>query len=107
MRQYSIVELFSGIGSQAKALEKIGIKVKLVKTCEWDIHAMIAYEAIHENNEVDESVQKLSKSELLEQLKQYHLSNDGKEQMKFEMLKTYSTDALKRILSSIIRTKNA
>lgn len=107
MKQYSIVELFSGIGSQAKALEKIGIEVNLIKTCEWDIHAMIAYEAIHESNDVLESVQKLSKNELLEQLKQYHLSNDGKEQMKFEMLKTYSTDALKRILSSIIRTKNA
>ena len=107
MKQYRIVELFSGIGSQAKALEKIGIKVDLIKTCEWDIHAMIAYEAIHEDNNVIGSVEKLSKRELLEQLEQYNLSNDGKEQMKFEMLKTYSTDTLKRILSSIIRTKNA
>ena len=36
---YNLVELFSGIGSQAKALKNIGCTVKTLGTCEWDLHA--------------------------------------------------------------------
>ena len=43
----NIVELFSGIGSQAKALKNLGYKVNTLGTCEWDLHAFIAYDAIH------------------------------------------------------------
>lgn len=35
MKKMKIVELFSGIGSQARALENIGIKIDLQATCEW------------------------------------------------------------------------
>ena len=48
-KEYNIVELFSGIGSQARALKNIGIRINVQATCEWDIHAFIAYDAIHES----------------------------------------------------------
>ena len=48
---YNIVELFSGIGSQARALKNIGININVQATCEWDLHAFIAYDAIHESYE--------------------------------------------------------
>lgn len=44
---FRVVETFSGIGAQAKALERIGIKHKIVNTCDWDIGAIIAYCQIH------------------------------------------------------------
>ena len=46
-KQCNIVELFSGIGSQAKALKNLGYDVNALGTCEWDLHAFIAYDAIH------------------------------------------------------------
>ena len=40
-----VVETFSGIGSQAKALQKLGIEYKVVNTVEWDIAAFYAYDS--------------------------------------------------------------
>ena len=48
----NIVELFSGIGSQAKALKNLGCNVTTLGTCEWDLHAFIAYDAIHNSTEL-------------------------------------------------------
>lgn len=42
-----LVETFSGLGSQAKALKNIGIDFEVVKIAEWDITAIIAYCLIH------------------------------------------------------------
>ena len=44
---FKVIETFSGIGAQAKALDRIGVEHEIVHTCEWDINAMIAYCQIH------------------------------------------------------------
>ena len=103
---YNIVELFSGIGSQARALKNIGINITVQATCEWDIHAFIAYDAIHESNRNLPEVEILTKEQILGRLKNYTLSNNGKEPMTYAALRSYSEDVLKRILSAIIRTHN-
>lgn len=103
---FNVVELFSGIGSQARALQNIGLSTNIQATCEWDIHAFIAYDAIHESTQNLPEVAMMSKEKILAQLKDYTLSNNGKEPMAFNTLQTYSEDVLKRILSAIIRTKN-
>lgn len=43
--------LFSGIGSFEKALDRIGVKYKLVNYCEIDKHASKAYAAVHDVSE--------------------------------------------------------
>ena len=48
----------------------------------------------------------MSKEELLDKLKEYTLSNDGKEKMDFKTLKTYSVASLRRIYAAIVRSKN-
>lgn len=103
---YNLVELFSGIGSQAKALKNIGCKVNTLGTCEWDLHAFVAYDAIHESTELPKDISAMTKEEILDYLSKYTLSNSGKEKMDFKTLKTYSEDTLKRILAAIRRTKN-
>lgn len=106
----NIVELFSGIGSQAKAFERLSkkknIKIKVLKTCEWDVHAIVAYDYIHNGPDLDEKALKLTKDELLIALKKYSLSNDGKVPIKEKTLENYSVDVLKRIYSSILKTNN-
>ena len=40
---FRVIETFSGLGAQAKALERIGVEHSIVNTCDWDIGAIIAY----------------------------------------------------------------
>lgn len=105
-KQCNIVELFSGIGSQAKALKNLGYTVNALGTCEWDIHAFIAYDAIHSSTEIPAEIDVLTKKELLDILQGYTLSNSGKEKMDFKTLRTYSEPVLKRILTAIRRNSN-
>ena len=103
---YNIVELFSGIGSQARALENIGQEVNVLGTCEWDVHAMTAYDAIHVSPFIPQKYLLMSKQELLEKLEKYTLSNDGKKPMSAEILAQYSLPALQRIAAAIDRNNN-
>ena len=50
---FNIVEFFSGIGSQAKALKNLGIQINTLGTSEWDVHAIVAYDLIHNQNAVE------------------------------------------------------
>ena len=105
-KTYKIVELFSGIGSQAKALQNIGLNIEVQATCEWDMHAFIAYDAIHNGTDLIESVKGLSKEAIFDQLRPYTLSNNGKEAMTAATLHAYSTEVLRRTLSALKRTNN-
>lgn len=102
----NIVELFSGIGSQAKALKNLGYTVNTLGTCEWDIHAFIAYDAIHSSPELPEHIAEMRKAEILKKLEAYTLSNSGKEKMGFKTLRTYSEESLRRIYAAIERNRN-
>ena len=44
---FKVIETFSGIGSQAKALERIGSDFEIVHTAEWDIYSTLAYCLMH------------------------------------------------------------
>ena len=103
---YNLVEFFSGIGSQARALENLNLNINTLGTCEWDIHAFIAYDAIHNSPDIDKEISEMDKSTLLDILKDYTLSNNGKEAMKYSMLKTYSVEALRYIYSGIVKSNN-
>lgn len=106
MRTYKLAEFFSGIGSQAKALNRIGIKIDTVCTCEWDIHAFIAYDAIHTAIDVPKTIDSMSREDIFDRLKKYNLSNDGKTAMSHNTLRSYSLDVLKRMLAAIERNNN-
>ena len=42
-----LIELFAGIGSQAKALERLGVDFEHYRVCEFDKYAIKSYNAIH------------------------------------------------------------
>ena len=106
LKKCNLMELFSGIGSQARALENLGVKVNTVGTCEWDVHAIVAYELIHGSADIPENIQELSKEELLKILKDFTFSNSGKEALEYSAFRTYSADTLRHIYTSILRNHN-
>lgn len=103
---YNLVELFSGIGSQVKALNNLEMKIKVLGTCEWDIQAFCAYDAIHNSPKVLDEVSLLSKEEILEKISKYTLSNNGKEAMDKKSIHAYPVEVLRKIYSAILRSKN-
>lgn len=101
-----VVEAFSGIGAQAKALKKIGVPYQILSTIEWDINAIYAYDIIHNGKQDLSKYDNLSKNELIEKLKKYTLSIDGKKPISKRSLQAMTEDMLKRIYCAIERTHN-
>lgn len=105
-----VVEMFTGLGSQAKALheisEKRDLSFEIVKTCEWNIHAIVAYHLIHNKTTIDSNILKLSKEEVLKELSTFNLSLDGKDPINPKYLKTLNVEILKEILNSIKANNN-
>ena len=100
---YNIVELFSGIGSQLKALQNLGSEPEVVATCEWDVHAIIAYDLIHNDAVIPDDIARMNKESLLEELNKFTFSNSGKEALDYTSLKTYSVDVLRHLLNALRR----
>lgn len=63
-----LIELFAGIGGQAKALEILGVPFEHYKICEWAAPSIRAYNAIHIKDFNDYSKDK-TKQELIDYLK--------------------------------------
>ncbi len=105
-REINLVEFFSGIGSQYRALENLEVNVNTLGICEWDIHAMTAYDLMHNSDRIPDDIQKMNKTDILDKLEKYTLSNSGKEELEFRYLKSYSEESLKRIYASIVKNNN-
>lgn len=59
-----LIELFGGIGAQAKALERLGIDFEHYKMCEIDKYAVKSYNAIHGTNFEPSDITKLHAADL-------------------------------------------
>ena len=59
-----LIELFAGIGSQAKALENLNIPFEHYRACEIDKYAMASYNAIHGTNFETTDICKLKAEDL-------------------------------------------
>lgn len=103
---YNLVELFSGIGSQYKALTNLGVKVNTLATSEWDVHAIVAYDYLYGDGEIPDEIAEMDKPELLKRLYYYQFSNTGKTALDEYSLSTYSLDSLRHIYASIKKHHN-
>ena len=78
-KKIRLIELFAGIGAQAKALENIGADFEHYRICEFDKYAVTSYNAIHGT---DFPVSDITK---------WHAADLGIEQKdKYEYIVTYS-----------------
>lgn len=106
MKKLKVVELFSGIGSQAKALKNIGANFETINTCEWDIHALVAYDFIHNQGKLHKDAENMTRGELEIALSNYNLSGDCKNPINPKYLNSLPTKTLQQIYSSILSTGN-
>ena len=95
---FKVVETFSGIGAQAKALKNIGANAEIVCTADWDINAIIAYDLIHNGKQNIEKYKSVSKEELIKKLSKYTLSTNGKKPASESSIRALNTEVLKRLL---------
>lgn len=101
-----VIETFSGIGAQAKALQNIGCDFLIIGTADWDIHAIIAYDLIHKGKQDLSKYENATREEMLEKLKGFTLSVDGKVAAGWKNIKIMSMEVLKRLCAAIDRTNN-
>jgi DNA (cytosine-5)-methyltransferase 1 len=97
-----VIEFFAGIGSQAKALKRRNIEHKIVGISEWDVNAIISYDAIHTNDGVDYT-EGMNKLQIYNELKNYTFSTDGKKPCD---LKRVKEKTLRQLYNANKRVKN-
>lgn len=71
-----LIELFAGIGAQAKALERLGIPFEHWYVCEIDRFAIASYNAVHGTNFETKDITKLHADELKIREREVLLHND-------------------------------
>lgn len=103
---FKVVEAFSGIGSQAKALKNIGVEYEIIATIDWDISAIIAYDMIHHGKPRLEELKGISVDEMKKELKKYTFSSDGKVPLTKEKIDKLNINVIKHLFLAIKRSKN-
>lgn len=101
-----LVELFSGVGTQAMALRDIGAEFERYKTSEWEVNAIASYKAIHCENDNTDYSRGMTKEELPEELYRLGISNDGKEPMPLEKIEKKPEKWLRNTYNNIKATNN-
>lgn len=59
-----LIELFAGIGAQAKALERLGVDFEHYRVCEFDKFAIKSYNVIHGTDFITSDITKISAEDL-------------------------------------------
>ncbi|MEG0720153.1 MAG: DNA (cytosine-5-)-methyltransferase [Lachnospiraceae bacterium] len=103
---FRVIETFSGIGSQAKALERIGVEYSIINTADWDINAILAYCMIHKGKIDIDKYSKISDTEVIDTLKTLTLSADGKKPINEKSFNRLPMDLKRRIYAAIKETNN-
>lgn len=102
MNVLKVVELFSGIGAQKKALSNINANYEVVGVSEWDVNAIISYDAIHTDDGIDYT-ENMAKEDILGILNKYTFTTDGKKPCD---LKRMNIKKLKQLYNAHLRSKN-
>ncbi len=101
-----VVELFSGIGAQNKALKNINANYEIVATCDWDINSIIAYDFMHNGKQKHNDYRNKTTEELNDLLYKLNISSNGKTPLEEKTKKNLSRNIKENLLYAIDRTKN-
>ena len=63
-KKVRLIELFGGIGSQAKALERLGVDFEHYRVCEFDKYAIKSYNAVHGTDFATSDITQITASDL-------------------------------------------
>lgn len=101
-----LIELFAGYGSQALALEYLGVNFEHYKIAEWNYKSCIAYKALHFPNDITDYSKGMNKEDLLNYLKPLGLSANWNEPMNYKSLSMKRDSELREIYNAIKATHN-
>jgi len=105
-KMFRVIETFSGIGSQAKALTRIGKPYEIKNTADWDINAILAYCMIHKGKIDIDKYKNVSEEDIDIFLGKCSLSLDGKKSMSKLSFKRLSPELKRGLYTAIKETKN-
>lgn len=101
-----LIELFSGIGAQAKALEVLRANFEHWKTCDWAVPSIHAYDSIHKtylNNKYGE-IEKLPRDVRENMVR--GVSSNYNEPMSANQISKKSDEWINQLIMSIYNTNN-
>lgn len=101
-----LIEFFAGYGSQALALNYLGVPFEHWKICEWAVKSIQAYKDIHFPNEHLTFNNTRTKNDMVDYLYQKGISANYNEPMSREQLNRLNEEQLKTILENIAITHN-
>ena len=105
MKPIRLIELFSGVGAQASALERLKVDFEHYKTSEWEVNAVASYNAIHMKDNTDYS-KNLTTSEIADYLNAKGCSTDGKNPLLEEQIKRKGESWLRQTYNNYRATHN-
>lgn len=103
---FRVIEIFSGIGAQAKALERIGVDYEIVNTCDWNIGSIIAYCMIHKGKIDIDKYSDVPDEDVSAFLQNQTISTDGKKQITPLTYSHLSIDTKRLLYAAIKETNN-
>lgn len=105
MKPIRLIELFSGIGSQASALKRLGVDFEHWITSDWEVNAVASYNAIHIKDYTDYS-KDYDTDVIPYKLYQLGVSTDGKKPMTLEQIKRKGEKWLRETFNNFEATHN-
>ena len=98
-----LIEIFAGIGAQARGLEIIGADFEHWRTCEWSWQSIIAYNAIHSKTTEDYS-KPFPYDEILNAIR--GVSNDYNKPMTEKQLRAKGEEWARKVYNAMIGNNN-
>lgn len=106
MKPIRLIELFSGIGSQAMALRDLGISFEHYRTSEWDVNAILSYYAIHCSDDKTDYSEGFNFNEVVSCLDDWGISADGKNPLTREKVTKKGEKWCRKLFNAMVATKD-
>ena len=101
-----LIELFAGVGSQAKALSRLGANFEHYKISEWEVNATASYKAIHKENDNTDYSAEFTAEQLNEILLNIGISTDGKKPMSLKEISRKGEQWKRTVYNNFKATNN-
>ena len=105
LKPIRLIELFSGVGAQASALERLKVPFEHWRTSDWEVNAVASYNAIHIKDNTNYSVP-FTDAQLTDHLYGLGISTDGKKPLTKEQIKRKSEKWKREVFNNFQATNN-
>lgn len=105
MKKIRLIETFAGYGSQAMALNRLNVDYEHYKISEWNVLANKSYNAVHNKNFIDYSVN-LKDDEIYKELEELEITLDDKNILNANQLKRKGINWCRQIYNEYKQNNN-